>query len=168
MSIVDVPIYDMTTMTPVILMAIGCAYGIHILNRYQEEATADPARGKKTIVLQTMLTIWPPVVMSSLTTAVGFASLATSSLTVIRSFGIFTGLGILCALIFSLTFIPAGLMLVKVPDAERKQKGNRPGFLRTSGVSLSDCDLRLFCFIGDTLRARLLQVASRRELAGNV
>ena len=126
MSMVDVPLYDMTTMTPVILMAIGCAYGIHILNRYQEEATADPDRGKKTIVLQTMLNIWPPVVMSSLTTAVGFASLSTSSLTVIRSFGIFTGLGILCALIFSLTFIPAGLMLVKVPDAERKQKGNRP------------------------------------------
>ncbi len=125
MSMVDVPLYDMTTMTPVILMAIGCAYGIHILNRYQEEVTADPGREKKTIVLQTMLSIWPPVVMSSLTTAVGFASLATSSLTVIRSFGIFTGLGILCALIFSLTFIPAGLMLVKVPDAKKKLKGNR-------------------------------------------
>ena len=125
MSMVDVPLYDMTTMTPVILMAIGCAYGIHILNRYQEEATSGPDREKKTIVLQTMLSIWPPIVMSSLTTAVGFASLSVSSLTVIRSFGIFTGLGIICALIFSLTFIPAGLMLVKVPDSGKKEKRNR-------------------------------------------
>jgi predicted RND superfamily exporter protein len=124
MSMVGVPLYDMTTMTPVILMAIGCAYGIHILNRYQEEAEANADREKKTIVLQTMLSIWPPVVMSSLTTAVGFASLSMSSLTVIRSFGIFTGVGIICALIFSLTCIPAGLMFVKVPDSGKREKVN--------------------------------------------
>jgi predicted RND superfamily exporter protein len=124
MSMVGVPLYDMTTMTPVILMAIGCAYGIHILNRYQEEATTSIDREKKAIVLQTMLSIWPPVVMSSLTTAVGFASLSMSSLTVIRSFGIFTGVGIICALIFSLTFIPAGLMLLKLPDSEKRGKRN--------------------------------------------
>ncbi len=116
MSLVDVPIYDMTTMTPVILIAIGCAYGIHILNRYYEEAKDETGREKRAIVLQSMLTIWQPVVMSSLTTAVGFASLCTSSLVPVRSFGIFTGVGIICALLFSLTFIPAGLMLVKVPD----------------------------------------------------
>jgi hydrophobe/amphiphile efflux-3 (HAE3) family protein len=122
MSMVNVPIYDMTTMTPVILMAIGCAYGIHILNRYRDEAIENPDREKKAIVLQTMLSIWPPVVMSSLTTAVGFASLSVSSLTVIQSFGIFTGVGIVCALIFSLTFIPAGLMLMKVPDSKAAGK----------------------------------------------
>jgi predicted RND superfamily exporter protein len=106
----------MTTMTPVILIAIGCAYGIHILNRYYEEARDEPDSEERAIVLQSMLTIWQPVVMSSLTTAVGFASLCTSSLVPVRCFGIFTGVGIICALLFSLTFIPAGLMLVKVPD----------------------------------------------------
>jgi hypothetical protein len=117
MSVVKVPVYDMTTMTPVILIAIGSAYGIHILNRYHEEAQANPSGERREIVLGSMLTIWQPVLMSSLTTAVGFVSLLTSSLEPIRYFGLFTGVGIMCALLFSLTFIPAGLMLVRLPEA---------------------------------------------------
>ncbi|GAB4342614.1 MAG: hypothetical protein Kow0099_20360 [Candidatus Abyssubacteria bacterium] len=121
MSMVKVPVYDMTTMTPVILIAIGSAYGIHILNRYHEEARANTGDDRREIVLRSMLTIWQPVLMSSLTTAVGFVSLLTSRLEPIRYFGLFTGVGILCALLFSLSFIPAGLMLVRLPGAgERK------------------------------------------------
>jgi predicted RND superfamily exporter protein len=115
MSMVGVPFYDITTVTPVTLVAIGSAYGIHILNRYYEEVRERPGRNKKEIVLQSMLSIWQPVLMSSLTTAVGFASLCTSSLIPIFGFGIFTAAGILCALLFSLAFIPAGLMLVRIP-----------------------------------------------------
>jgi predicted RND superfamily exporter protein len=122
MSMMRIPVYDLTNMTPVILIAIGCAYGIHILNRYYEEAMREPARERSEIVLESMLTIWQPVVMSSLTTAVGFASLCTSSLIPVRCFGIFTALGISCALVFSLTFIPAGLVLVKVPDTGKAKK----------------------------------------------
>ncbi|MBI5118127.1 MMPL family transporter, partial [Candidatus Poribacteria bacterium] len=142
MSLMNVPLYDLTTMTPVILVAIGTAYGIHILNRYYEEARDESRRGaarcaltedheesrpeaprnKAGIVLQTMVGIWPPVLMSSLTTAVGFASCYTSSLIPVRSFGIYTGVGILCALLFSVTFIPAGLMLVKMPDSNAPAK----------------------------------------------
>ncbi len=125
MAIVNVPIYDVTTMTPVILIAIGSAYGIHILNRYYEEARTDFAHDRKSIVLETMKTIWQPVVMSSLTTAVGFGSLYTSRLIPIKYFGLFTGVGIMCALLFSLTFIPAGLMLVPAPAVAERTKRRR-------------------------------------------
>ncbi len=141
MCMVNVPMYDMTTMSPVILIAIGCAYGIHILNRYYEETAKKPDREKREIVLQTMLSIWQPVVMSSLTTTVGFASLGTSTLLPIRFFGIFTGVGILCALVFSLSFIPAGLMLIKVPDfgpANNRRRGIGNIFQDATGRAL-DC-----------------------------
>jgi len=121
MSMMHIPLYDMTNMTPVILIAIGCAYGIHILNRYYEEAGREPGRERSTIVLQSMLTIWQPVMMSSLTTAVGFASLCSSKLVPVRCFGVFTALGIFCSLVFSLTCIPAGLVLVSVPGVGMKK-----------------------------------------------
>lgn len=169
MSMLNTPLYDMTTITPVILIAIGVAYGIHILNRYYEEVREDPNRERSAVVLQTMLTIWPPVVMSSLTTAVGFASLCTSSLVPVRAFGIFTGIGILCALLFSLTFIPAGLSLVKLQSLEgRRRMGgmlqqNVDGMLNALGrfvyrrramVCLAGAVLAVFAALGFTkLRA---------------
>ena len=125
MGFLGSPAYDLTTITPVILIAMGSADGIHILTRYYEEVAANGARGRRAVVLETMLTIWPPIVMTSITTAIGFASLLSSRLVPIRSFGIFTGVGILCALLFSLTFIPAGLMLVKLPDLTDRTTLNR-------------------------------------------
>jgi predicted RND superfamily exporter protein len=75
-----------------------------------------------------MLSIWPPILMTSITTAVGFGSLCLSRLIPIWGFGIFTAVGIICALVFSLTFIPAGLMLFKIPDLGRvSEKGFRVG-----------------------------------------
>jgi len=139
MAMLGFPGYDLITMMPVILMAVGSAYGIHILNRYYEEVAADPGREKADIVLETMLTIWQPVLMSSLTSAVGFSSLLTSTLIPIRSFGVFTGLGILFALLFSLTFIPASLMLVKLPAVRAAAGGGTSAgslMQRYSGAAL--------------------------------
>ena len=126
MGILGVPAYDLTTLTPVILIAMGSANGIHILNRYYEEARRDRSRDRAEIVLDTMLSIWPPIVMTSLTTAIGFASLLISDLVPIRCFGIFTGVGIICGLLFSLTFIPAGLTIVKVShpaETDNRRRG---------------------------------------------
>ncbi len=123
MGMLDYPAYDLTTMAPIILIAVGSAYGIHILNRYYEVVREMPEADRRSIVLETMGTIWQPVLMSSLTSAVGFSSLYASRLIPIRSFGIFTGVGILCAVVFSLTFIPAGLMLVGVPRIGDSKKG---------------------------------------------
>ena len=47
-----------------------------------------------------------------LTTAVGFVSFAFSPLAPVQAFGIFTGLGVLFSLFYSLTVIPAMLTLI--------------------------------------------------------
>jgi hydrophobe/amphiphile efflux-3 (HAE3) family protein len=137
MGLLGVPAYDLTTLIPVILIAMGSADGIHILTRYYEEAAKNSSRDRRAIVLETMLTIWPPIMMTSLTTAIGFGSLLTSRLVPIRSFGVFTGVGIICAFLFSLTFIPAGLMLVKLPETANAQRRGLLGAIR------GDIDLAL-------------------------
>ncbi|MBI5116855.1 RND family transporter [Candidatus Poribacteria bacterium] len=119
MSLARIPMYAVTTVVPVFLIAVGLAYGIHIINRYNEEAASAPHGTPRQIVLAVMHEIWAPVTMAALTTAAGFLSLATSDMMPIRYFGIFTGIGVFSALVFSLTFIPAWLMIlpIKCPKA---------------------------------------------------
>jgi predicted RND superfamily exporter protein len=71
------------------------------------------------------------IVMTSITTAIGFISLLTSQVYPIKYFGIFTAFGVLAAMLFSLTLIPAGIMifgLPKVKKAKTKQTNDTPEF----------------------------------------
>jgi len=128
MEIANVPLYLIATWIPIILVAIGCAYGIHILNRYFEEVDKSaPGAGSKEIVRSAMLDIWRPVAMASLTTSAGFLSLLTVGVEPIRAVGIFTSVGIICALLFSFTFIPAALSMLKPKSAGSARFGEGHG-----------------------------------------
>jgi hypothetical protein len=125
MSLANIPLYAVTTLVPVLLIAIGLAYGIHIINRYYEEAAASPDASREDIVRATMREMWAPVTMASLTTAAGFLSLATSDMMPVKYFGLFTAIGVLGALVFSLTFIPAWLVIL--PVKQGRISGANPG-----------------------------------------
>jgi len=113
MALIKVPISIITTAMPVILVAIGCADGIHIITEFYGRLSEGVE--KRTAIVDTMEEITSPVIMTSLTSMAGFASLVTSSLSPIREFGIFTAFGIFAAMIFSLTFIPAMMMILAPP-----------------------------------------------------
>ncbi len=86
---------------PVLLLAVGSAYGIHVINRFYEDHD----------IAKTISHIGFPVLLAALTTMVGFFSFLTSNLIPIREFGFFTGLGVLVACASALFFIPAVLNL---------------------------------------------------------
>jgi len=89
---------------PVILLAVGSAYTIHVINRINECKEKD--RKKALIISLTYIII--PVLLSGITTALGFMSFIFGAyLTMIRDFGMFTSLGVLIALIISIVFVPA-------------------------------------------------------------
>ncbi|MBU2647742.1 MMPL family transporter [bacterium] len=114
MSLSGVPLFPISTQMPVILMAVGTAYGIHILNKYFQERAQYPDMDKRQLILEVMDEIWKPVVMTGLTTAVGFTSLVTAYMVPIRYFGVFTAVGVLAAMLFSLLMIPAALTVFNV------------------------------------------------------
>ncbi|HJP19087.1 MAG: hypothetical protein CMD96_03530 [Gammaproteobacteria bacterium] len=114
MAILGIHMYTITTMMPVILVAIGVADGIHILSKYYDEFLENPDEDRKTVVLNTMHEMNAPVIMTSITSAAGFLANLSSQMLPIRFFGIFTAVGIIYAMIFSLTFIPAALVLMKL------------------------------------------------------
>jgi hypothetical protein len=105
-----------STVIPVLLIAVGSAYGIHILSHYYDylsdyEGNINQLEHKK-IVVNTMNKLGKPVFLAALTTAVGFGSLASSEIVPIRSFGIFTAVGITAAFLVALFLIPSLLLLI--------------------------------------------------------
>ena len=139
MAALEVPMYSISTMMPVVLMAIGVADGIHILSRYYDELLEHPDISSPDAVLVAMREMWRPVVFTSLTTAAGFLSFLTSNILPIRYFGIFTALGVLAAMVFSITFFPAMLSLLPptIGRGLRKQIG-RSGDLGPVKIEFPD------------------------------
>ncbi|MEL7004344.1 MAG: MMPL family transporter [Bacteroidota bacterium] len=58
--------------------------------------------------------------LTSLTTSVGFFTLTTASITPIREFGIYTGIGVFIAFIVAFTLLPSSLMLLPKPKISKK------------------------------------------------
>ena len=128
------PLYFISTMMPVVLMAIGVADGIHILSRYYDEILEHPATDGPTAVVATMSEMWLPVMLTSLTTAAGFLSFLTAPLPPQRDFGLFAAVGVLVAMVLSLTLLPAVLAMlpVKVSRGLARQM-SRSGDLAAAG-----------------------------------
>lgn len=127
MALLGVKMSIITVLVPVILLAIGSAQGIHILNRYYSYLTQ--GQEKKEAVLNTMQELTYPILMTSLTTAAGFISLLSSPIPPIKHFGLFTAFGVVIAMILSLCLIPAILFLlpakktapIYIKDSEKKR-----------------------------------------------
>lgn len=122
MAALNVPIYAVSTMIPVMLIAIGVADGIHLFSHLQLFQRKNPDATRKEATIDMLKHMWKPVIMTSVTTAVGFISLLTSQVYPIKYFGIFTAFGVLIAMVFSLVLIPAGIMIFGLPKVKKTAK----------------------------------------------
>jgi predicted RND superfamily exporter protein len=113
MALSGTPISHSTNMLPILLASIAVADGIHILNHYHGKAREYPT--SKEIIRNVMYELNGPVIITSVTTAFGFLALNTSRIGSVGDLGVFTSLGVMVAMFFSLAFIPAALSLMKIP-----------------------------------------------------
>lgn len=113
MSLLGIKLTLASDAMPVLLLAIGSAYGIHFVNKYME----DIRKGDNKIegIKDTISEIGMPIFLAGLTTAIGFLAFLTSNLTIIKEFGLFTAIGVFFAFIVSITFLPALLALMPPP-----------------------------------------------------
>jgi len=114
--------YELTLVSdniPIILLAIGSAYTIHVVNQINECKERD--RRKALIIA--LAYIITPVFLSGITTIFGFTSFIFGAyLTIIRDFGIFTSLGVLFALIMSVVFVSALISVFSIYRNPEKLK----------------------------------------------
>lgn len=123
-ALVGAKLTMISTFLPVLLVAVGSAYGIHVVNDHAELARhgGDP----KELAVQIADEMLTPVAGAALTTAAGFLTLLTAFLVPTREFGLFAAVGTLVAFALSLTLIPAVLALLPVP--RRREPKARPVF----------------------------------------
>jgi len=125
-TLLGVEINMVTTMVPTLVMVIGVADSIHIINHYFErcDKNGEPKKSRRTILTETIAHIGVPCLMTTVTTAVGFSALATSHMVPMRETGLFTALGILIAFLVTITVIPIGYSLLPVPrNPGRDERG---------------------------------------------
>lgn len=109
MSLLGVSLSIVSNVIPVVLIAVGSAYSIHVYSKFTEEGSVRQQFPPSPAVMATTLReVGTPVLLSALTTMAGFLSFIFGSyLVMIREFGVFTAVGVLFALLISLTFVPA-------------------------------------------------------------
>jgi len=122
MAFLGIPISHSTNMLPILLASIAVADGIHILNRYFNHL--ERGRSSTETITIVMKELNAPVIITSVTTAFGFLALNVSNIGSVGELGIFTATGVIFAMFFSLTFIPAVLALLPVPKRMLAQSGS--------------------------------------------
>jgi predicted RND superfamily exporter protein len=101
---------------PTLLFVTTLSVAIHLANYWQHAAAVDP----KTAVVESVKTALVPCLWAGLTSAVGQASLMSSSLTPVRDFGLYSAVGTLISLVVTLYGLPALLQILpaRPPKAE--------------------------------------------------
>jgi predicted RND superfamily exporter protein len=108
MGALGVPLTISTLILPSILLALGCAYSMH-------ELTASVNCHSSAELQCSLENVALPIALSGLTTAVGFVAVSLVRIDVVRNVGTFGAIGVLVALVASLTATPAALRLWPIP-----------------------------------------------------
>ena len=108
---------------PTILLVISLSNVIHLLSKFLEELRkgASKMEALRCAYVQVGLATF----LTTLTTGVGFMSLATANVKAIAEFGIYCTVGLILSFIFAYTLLPAVLVLMKSPKATHNYKSNR-------------------------------------------
>jgi predicted RND superfamily exporter protein len=112
-----------STTLPVMLIAIGVADAVHILTEYYAGLRSGEEKGSA--LRSVVHHIGMAIVLTSVTTLVGFLSLATSPVQQVMQFGLFVGFGVMAALVITLTLMPAALEIGRGPRVSGTKKRNK-------------------------------------------
>jgi predicted RND superfamily exporter protein len=110
-----------TFILPPLVLVVGSSYAIHVMSRYYEQVEGGAPEDQ--VVVRAFQRVWLPLLISALTTAIGFGALTVNRISAIRDLGVYAVVGIVCVATACLTFLPAALRLLRprrrVSRAER-------------------------------------------------
>ncbi len=121
----------MFAMAPTLLLAIGVAHSVHIISEFKSQLRRNPDREKA--LYNTLYLVGTPCLLTSLTTAAGFASMSSAPIKTISHMAIYMSVGVLFAFFLSITLLTFFLAFMKVPQGEE---------IKSSKLSVLDRVLR--------------------------
>jgi len=122
-GIAGLEVNAITALLPPVLMVLSVTISVHLVQGWV--ARTAPGVDNATTIAATVRHLWAPCLFCSMTTGLGFASLAISDTPAVRQFGIFAAIGVAVAFGAAMTLVPIGLARV----ALRPRRTSGPGFL---------------------------------------
>ena len=118
---------SISSILPVVVLAVGSSFTLHILNRFYHELAE--GKGRSEAIGLSVRETGLGVLTSALAAGAGLAALYTSSVPQIKFFGVLAAFGVLVAFLSASLLAPAVLALLKNPrrllDPERPDRVSR-------------------------------------------
>ncbi len=115
-------IHIMSSMIPIFLLPIAVLNSIHILSRLHDNLANHEKR--EDAIRHVMKQLFNPMLYTSITTIVGFVSLATTGIPPVVVFGVTVGFGVFLSWLLSMIFIPAYFSLLSEKALENFGKSD--------------------------------------------
>ncbi|MBN2625599.1 MAG: MMPL family transporter, partial [Spirochaetales bacterium] len=108
---------------PVLIIAVGSAYGIHVINHYYHSRRELGEGDVKETIRHSLKDVFLPIMLAGVTTLIGFLSILTSPILPMKAFGVFAGVGTVYSLILSFFLIP---VLLEFAEKRRRKDADAP------------------------------------------
>ena len=118
MAFLNVPIRLPTMILPSFLLAIAVGASVHLVSMFYRRYDGS---NKNAAIVRAISHSGLPIVMTSLTTAAGLASFSAAEIAPIADLGRFSSLGVLLALLYTMTLVPALLSAIPTKPIFREQ-----------------------------------------------
>jgi len=112
------PLSVLTVLLAPAMLATGSVFGVHVVGGYEEEAAhaATPAEAMG----RAQATLIAPVLISGITTAIGFGSLCITDVPAVFELGAFSVLGVASVTLLTMAGVPAALALLPLRKERRE------------------------------------------------
>jgi len=110
-----------STIAP-ILLCVGVADSIHMISKYDD--AREKRSDKRSSIIEMLTTLGSATFLTSVTTAIGFASLLSSSVMPMAKFGMYTAIGVLLAYVITIFFLPVALSKSKKSRVFNEKSGS--------------------------------------------
>jgi hypothetical protein len=125
-----------TMILPSFLLAVGVGASVHALALFFKEF--DREGDKEKAIVAAFAHSGLPIVMTSLTTAVGLASFSTAEVAPIADLGIFASFGVLLSLLLTIFLIPALISILPIRRKESAKQMERHAFMDSILTRIAD------------------------------
>ncbi len=102
-----------TIIIPPLLIILGLILVLYIINEYEVLKNRCPLSNNNRVVFLALGSVFKPCFFAALTTIIGFTSLVSSPTSVIKTFGVFSALGIMITFLSGFTFSAIFLRTIK-------------------------------------------------------
>ena len=117
MAVFDVSFKTPTVILPSFLLAVGVGASVHVLSLVYQHLRREKSKNEAIVYAYGHSGL--AIVMTSLTTAAGLASFAAAKVAPIADLGLFSSIGVLLSLFYTLVLLPVLLSLVPLKVSEK-------------------------------------------------